>query len=360
MRTYIATLVVVLLMINTLIGQVKIGDNPQNLNAASILELESSSRVLVITRVSDAEMNSISPLRGALVYNTDHDCIHYYDGSQWINICEEFDNTFTVSTRADYLSQLNPNALDSTVVITPTTNLDGSTNYNFEVNQITGANIVNSSINADTKIQAASVTGRLLAAKSVSTAKFEDGNNIGEIFRWNGSQWTLTNETALTITEKDSIVGNEVIGPFDSTLRRDGNGIDIPYTLDVADNGITSLELANDAVTTDKILNGNVTNDKLDKSNISLSGFDAAVADVDLGLNKLINVDEPAVATDAATKNYVDTQITNNAADGTETIVTGAGINVVTGDGSAGTPYVVTATEAQDLADVIALDPSAG
>ena len=56
----------------------------------------------------------------------------------------------------------------------------------------------------------------------------------------------------------------------------------------------------------------------------------------------------------------MDNEITNNAADGTETIVTGAGINVVTGDGSAGTPYVITATEAQNLADVIAIDPSAG
>ena len=287
MRTYIATLVVVLLMINTLSGQVKIGDNPQNLNAASILELESSSRVLVITRVSDAEMNSISPLRGALVYNTDHDCIHYYDGSQWINICEEFDNTFTVSTRADYLSQLNPNALDSTVVITPTTNLDGSTNYNFEVNQITGANIVNSSINADTKIQAASVTGRLLAAKSVSTAKFEDGNNIGEIFRWNGSQWTLTNETALTITEKDSIVGNEVVGPrVGGSLELFGTGLDSdPLTLDVLDGGIGNTELANDAVTTDKIFNGTIITEDMADNAITI----AKMADSSVGTAELVD-----------------------------------------------------------------------
>ncbi|MDV7188627.1 hypothetical protein R3X25_15195, partial [Lutibacter sp. TH_r2] len=32
-------------------------------------------------------------------------------------------------------------------------------------------------------------------------------------------------------------------------------------------------------------------------------------------------------------------------ADGTETLVTGAGINTVTGDGSSTTPYVVTGTE---------------
>ena len=39
------------------------------------------------------------------------------------------------------------------------------------------------------------------------------------------------------------------------------------------------------------------------------------------------------------------TAIALPVADGTETEVTGAGINVVTGDGSSATPYIVTATE---------------
>ena len=91
-----------LLMIDSLSGQVKIGDSPQTLHPASVLELESDSKVLVITRVTDAQMIAINPLRGALVYNTDHNCLHYFDGTQWINICEALDNSFTVSTRADF------------------------------------------------------------------------------------------------------------------------------------------------------------------------------------------------------------------------------------------------------------------
>ena len=242
-----------------------------------------------------------------------------------------------MSTRADSLGQINPNAIDNTIAILQSLNPDGSTNYNFEVNQITGANIVNSSINGDLKIQTASVTGRLLAAKSVSTAKFEDGNNIGEIFRWNGSQWTLTNETALTITEKDSIVGNEVVGPrAGGSLELFGAGLDSdPLTLDVLDGGIGNTELAadavttdkilngtiltedvaNDAITTDKILNGNVTNDKLDKNNIPLSGFAPATDNVDMGTtHRLINVAEPNNPQDAATMNYVDLSIANSEA----------------------------------------------
>ena len=42
------------------------------------------------------------------------------------------------------------------------------------------------------------------------------------------------------------------------------------------------------------------------QSTITLSGFGAATAAVDLGSNKIINLSDPTVATDAATKKYVD------------------------------------------------------
>jgi len=71
-------------------AQVKIGDNPQNIDAASVLELESSDKVLVITRVTTAQMNAITPLQGALVYNTDLQSVHYYDGTMWINVKSKF------------------------------------------------------------------------------------------------------------------------------------------------------------------------------------------------------------------------------------------------------------------------------
>ncbi|RPG28321.1 MAG: hypothetical protein CBB72_018355, partial [Muricauda sp. TMED12] len=333
MKISIVSLIIGLLMINTLSGQVKIGNNPQNLNPASVLELESTNRVLVITRVTDAQMNLINPLEGAIVYNTDQECLHYYNGTEWINICEELDNSFTVSTRADYLSLLNPQARDSTVVISQTNNPDGSINYNYEVGQITGANIVTQSINADSKIQPTSITTGLLAPKSVTIGKFADatGGQPGDIFQWNGSQWTLVNESVLGITEKDSIVGNEVVGPTDATLLLNGNGSEaVPFTLDVSEGGITAFEIAtgavtteeilngtileediaNDAITTTKILNANITNTKLDKANIPLSGFGAAGAPVDLGNNKLINVDDPTNPLDAVNLQYLEGAVT--------------------------------------------------
>jgi hypothetical protein len=61
------------------------------------------------------------------------------------------------------------------------------------------------------------------------------------------------------------------------------------------------------------ITTGAITNAKLDKANIPLSGFAAAAADVDLGTSfKLINVLDPTLAQDAATKNYVDTRLNSS------------------------------------------------
>ncbi|MGB5436697.1 MAG: hypothetical protein WBM98_12465, partial [Maribacter sp.] len=68
-------------------AQVKIGENPSTINDASIVELESTTKALVLTRVSTAQMQSITPLRGALIYNLDTQCVHYFNGTQWNNLC---------------------------------------------------------------------------------------------------------------------------------------------------------------------------------------------------------------------------------------------------------------------------------
>ncbi len=91
------------------ISQVKIGENPNQIDSASIVELESTSKAFVLTRVTTAQMLIIKPLRGALVYNTEDDCVYYYDGTQWIDLCngstnkgsftfvDNNDGTFTVN-----------------------------------------------------------------------------------------------------------------------------------------------------------------------------------------------------------------------------------------------------------------------
>ena len=143
-------------------AQIKIGDNPQNIDPSSVLELESSSRVLVITRVNTAQMNAIVPSAGALVYNTDVQCIHYYTGTEWKDICDAVAGSITFTSD------------DGTVVITST----GGNNYDLKVGQITGMNIVNETVfGAD--IATATIGERQLAPNSVGSSELQD-NTVGK------------------------------------------------------------------------------------------------------------------------------------------------------------------------------------
>lgn len=78
-----------LLPVQLLVCQVKIGDNPDQIDEFSLLELESPNKALVLTRVNKSEMEMMRPVEGALVYNTDEKCLFYYQGSSWFNLCSE-------------------------------------------------------------------------------------------------------------------------------------------------------------------------------------------------------------------------------------------------------------------------------
>ena len=96
MKKYFLSIVLSFFTISLIQSQIKIGNDPQTIDASSILELESDTSVLVITRVSNAQMNTITPLQGGLVYNNDEDCVFFYNGTEWIDLCEEL-NTFNVN-----------------------------------------------------------------------------------------------------------------------------------------------------------------------------------------------------------------------------------------------------------------------
>ena len=82
----------------------------------------------------------------------------------------------------------------------------------------------------------------------------------------NGTKWLrqLDCNTPFLTEEKDSIVGNEVVGATDGSLTRSGLGTtESPYTLAVSANGIGAAHLQNYSVTTNKIAENSITVDKL-------------------------------------------------------------------------------------------------
>ncbi|MRX65184.1 bZIP transcription factor [Maribacter luteus] len=178
-------------------GQIKIGDNPQTIDPSSVLELESGSRVLVVTRVSTAEMNAITPLPGAVVYNTDLQCVHYYNGTEWINICEEVGGIPNLTTEPFVNTR-------STIVITT----DGENNH-IEVaqNSIRTEQIVDGGING-VDIQNNSIGNDKLGNDAVGREEIID-NAVG-IDALDTSQVTLESFTNTPgfITDADIISGD--------------------------------------------------------------------------------------------------------------------------------------------------------
>ncbi|WP_036156101.1 beta strand repeat-containing protein [Maribacter forsetii] len=82
-------------------AQVKIGENPNTINSASIVELESTNKAFVLTRLTTAQMQAITPLNGAVVYNTDTQCVHYYNGLVWTNLCDGNSSSFSFTDNGD-------------------------------------------------------------------------------------------------------------------------------------------------------------------------------------------------------------------------------------------------------------------
>ncbi|MGB5818285.1 MAG: hypothetical protein WBG90_02280 [Saonia sp.] len=220
-------------------AQIKIGDNPQNINATSVLELESNSRVFVITRINTTQMNAIVPSQGAMVYNTDTQCIHYYNGIQWVNICESISNALTFTNNPIINN-------DSTITI-----IRNGNNYNFEVSRIRSENIVdfsivsddigNNSINID-KLANASVGENELADVAVTTEKIKsEGNDqvlttnaIGEV------EWI--NKAALVGATVSTDLDNSIIPGTDGGAFYDDPDDDV--TNEIQDLSISGNTLA--------------------------------------------------------------------------------------------------------------------
>ncbi|BFP39804.1 hypothetical protein FGF1_06490 [Flavobacteriaceae bacterium GF1] len=335
-------------------AQVKIGDNPQNINPTSLLELESTSSALVITRVSEAQMTGMAPLRGALVYNTDEECVFYYNGNEWFNLCEDEGsvnvslevindelvltdssdnavsipledlNTLTFTTDA-IVNPTQPIVRDSTIVIT-----QNGTNYNFEVGEITGDNIVDSSINGFSDIQDASITANKLSdnVAGVGLSQAVNGSLNVDLSQITGTGTLSSSGTIAIIGQPMNALFNDI-------------------AIDVADNGITSAkildgqvqtdDIADNAVSTAKILDDNVTVDKINSGTANqVLRTNAAGTDVEWGV-----IDANSITGQDLT-----------ATDGSITVATGTGATLVASSISVTNDGITNAKIADDAVQV--------
>jgi len=136
-------LLLFVLTISSSFGQIKIGDNPQNIDPASLLELESNDKAMVLSRITAAQMQAITPLQGAIIYNIEEQCVFYYNGSSWINLCQDAngfsitnngDNTYTVN---DGINPAFTFSTNTETITNITQNPDGTYTYTNEAGEET-------------------------------------------------------------------------------------------------------------------------------------------------------------------------------------------------------------------------------
>ncbi|MGS0526711.1 hypothetical protein ACU8V7_17660 [Zobellia nedashkovskayae] len=165
-------LVVLLFLSHLAFSQVKIGDNINQIDAASLMELESSTRVFVVTRVTNAQMNSITPLNGALVFNTDQNCLFQYKGNIWSSLCVNIAAGETITALLDnndgtvtYTNEAGISALISKANLVD--NLDGSYTFSNGTNALNFVGTDNQNLE----------NANLDAATSLLNIDIENGNN---------------------------------------------------------------------------------------------------------------------------------------------------------------------------------------
>jgi len=320
-------------LLTSVYGQVKIGENPQNLHNNSVLELESTSKAFVITRMNTTQMNAMTPLNGALIYNTDTTCVHYFDGSIWINLCEaenagdiglvnNGDNTYTFTnadgaetifeTPAFTANHTGPFGANypSGIKVTDNGNI-----VNIEVEGIHGNSLRNISVGRN-KIALAAIGRDQLGQTSVYTdaiieyavtpSKLATGA-ANEILKTNGLgtnvEWGLIDASSITgqdLTVADaSIVLTGITPGVGALLEAVG--------IAVADGGITTSKLANDAVTTDKILDATILNADVADNAINSSKIEnETILSEDIVDGTIVTAD---VADDAITKDKINIDI---------------------------------------------------
>ncbi|SFR92467.1 hypothetical protein SAMN04488010_3795, partial [Maribacter stanieri] len=323
MKAIILFIFFTILTVSTVFGQIKIGDNPQNIDPTSVLELESTSKVLVITRVSTLEMEAITPQRGGMVYNTDTECINYYDGTQWINLCDAVNFTIT-----------NDPIINGRSTIEITESAGG---YNLEVakNSILGDNIIDGGIGPD-DIQDNSLTQDKLAAESVGSSELRQ-NSVGteEIRDGSIAPADIANflpGQVLTTDENGIVQWQDSNELYDLTFNKLDNTLTISRSTTA---GVSTIDLAALVGSDDQQLNltGNILSIENDPNTYDLSTYLQQIS-INPATNEISLTNGGTITLPAAAVE-VDAIIGNEILDATD------GTLVRNGDGTDANPYTI-------------------
>ena len=209
----------------------------------------------------------------------------------------------------------------------------------------------------------------------------QQGATSGQVLAWNGTTWLPVNASGLSTTVSNTSTGNvlsttvngttgatvpiinsNVISIAAGVLKTSVNGVESTVTLPVSDGSDTKVEAGTGAVT----VTGTGTTADPYKVNNTFTEIDGSITnEVNTALSSAVNTlsitDSNGTLTapmvNSVANNITAGQLTTTVngvagaaitlpvSDGSDTKVTAAGINTISGNGTTATPYIITGTE---------------
>jgi len=272
-------LLLAILITTNVFAQVKIGENPQDIDQNSVLELESTTKTLVVTRITTAQMNAITPLEGAIAYNTDEDCLFQYNNNAWNSLCVDVmanetvtsivsnnDGTFTYTDESglDTTISLSDADSDSTNELNTGLNLNGT---NLELNDA-GGTITADLSSLDESAEVATNTANInnLEAEQITQNSAITANETAIADHITADEDTDATNELQTVESTDGSVavtanGNDFdlsVTPFDDTalqsqITQNADDIDAVEAEQITQNTTIADNTANITTNTDEI-----------------------------------------------------------------------------------------------------------
>lgn len=188
----------------SLFSQLKIGDNPGVINSSAVLEIESNSKGLLLSRMSKANRDAIvNPANGLLIFNTESNSFETYKSvcSCWKKIFDVNNNTTT--NEAPIVNNVRYSGSPEIGKV-----LTGNYNYSDFENDVEGSSIIKwyraSSPSGLGAVEISGATSNTYTVQSSDIGKYigfsvtpiaTSGTPIGELLIYYNSTIVLGNAT---------------------------------------------------------------------------------------------------------------------------------------------------------------------
>ncbi|MDA9035724.1 hypothetical protein N9H73_01625 [Flavobacteriaceae bacterium] len=297
----------------TLSAQAKLGDNPTDVNANALLELESTSQGVLFPRMSSTDRDSAFTSdvpNGLLIYNTTEDCLQVYNSTQEAWNCLNADSGTASITESYQQLSIDRHIISLSnggSVAIPVAPDNQTLTLNGTALSIRQGNTVDFSSIANTDSQTLSLTGDVLEISGTNSVSLDDFSQdiVGSNFNTTSNTLTIaiSNGASQTIdlsyldntgSDSQSIANLSLDASNTLTIGITGGASDTVDLSTLANTGTDSQSIANLSLDASNTLTIGITggaSDTVDLSTLANTGTDSqSIANLSLDASNTLTI----------------------------------------------------------------------